>query len=84
MFRNWIPAPGLKRAGASFVGMTLLALAAMTALAQPYPSRPVKIIVAFTPGSATDIIARVVADDFSKSMGQPGWSRWRSMARGFS
>jgi len=38
--------------------------------AQPYPSKPVKIIVAFTPGSATDIIARVVADQFSKSMGQ--------------
>lgn len=41
------------------------------AQAQGYPSKPVKIIVAFTPGSATDIIARVTADYFSKSMGQP-------------
>jgi tripartite-type tricarboxylate transporter receptor subunit TctC len=38
--------------------------------AQGYPTKPVKIIVAFTPGSATDIIARVTADQFSKSMGQ--------------
>ena len=38
--------------------------------AQGYPTKPVKIIVAFTPGSATDIIARVTADEFSKSMGQ--------------
>jgi tripartite-type tricarboxylate transporter receptor subunit TctC len=49
---------------------SLLALAG-AALAQPYPTKPVKIIVAFTPGSATDILARVTADYFSKSMGQP-------------
>ena len=40
------------------------------AFAQSYPTRSVKILVAFTPGSATDILARVVADYFSKSMGQ--------------
>ena len=39
--------------------------------AQSYPSGPVKVIVAFTAGSATDILARVMADQFSKSMGQP-------------
>ena len=49
-----------------------IALAAFAggALAQSYPARPVKIIVAFTPGSATDIIARLLADAFTKSMGQ--------------
>ena len=41
------------------------------AFAQGYPSRPVKVIVAFAPASATDILARVMADAFSKSMGQP-------------
>ena len=41
------------------------------AFAQAYPSKPVKVIVAFAPGSATDILARVMADAFSKSMGQP-------------
>src|SRR5262245_13572073 len=41
------------------------------AFAQAYPAKPVKIIVGFAPGSATDILARVVADHFSKAMGQP-------------
>lgn len=49
----------------------LLLASAGLACAQPYPTKPVKIIVAFTPGSATDILARVVADQFTKSMGQP-------------
>src|SRR5512140_1412023 len=55
-----------------FACFALAALAAMAggASAQPYPAKPVKIIVAFTPGSATDIIARVLADSFTKSMGQ--------------
>jgi tripartite-type tricarboxylate transporter receptor subunit TctC len=47
-----------------------VALFAAHAHAQGYPSRPVKIIVAFSVGSATDTIARVTADQFSKSMGQ--------------
>ena len=50
-----------------------LALAAFAnlAFAQAYPSKPVKVIVAFAAGSATDILARVMAEAFSKSMGQP-------------
>jgi tripartite-type tricarboxylate transporter receptor subunit TctC len=50
---------------------SILALAAACAFAQPYPTKPVKIVVAFTAGSATDILARVAADYLSKSMGQP-------------
>ena len=53
----------------SVVAAALIAFAGH-ALAQAYPSKPVKIIVAFTPGSATDILARVLADQFTKSMGQ--------------
>ncbi len=49
----------------------VLFAAAGTAFAQAYPNRPVKIIVAFSTGSATDILARVMAENFTKSMGQP-------------
>jgi tripartite-type tricarboxylate transporter receptor subunit TctC len=52
-----------------FVALSAVAFASHVH-AQGYPSKPVKIIVAFTPGSATDVIARLTADQFSKSMGQ--------------
>jgi tripartite-type tricarboxylate transporter receptor subunit TctC len=40
-------------------------------LAQSYPSKPIKFIVPFSAGSATDIVARTVGDAMGKSMGQP-------------
>ena len=39
--------------------------------AQPYPSRPVKLIVPFPAGSATDQIARVVGHELQSALGQP-------------
>jgi tripartite-type tricarboxylate transporter receptor subunit TctC len=41
-----------------------------SALAQSYPTRPIKIIVPAPPGGAIDIIARVVGDKLSASLGQ--------------
>lgn len=38
--------------------------------AQGYPSRPVRVIIGFTPGSATDIIARTVSQQLGKLWGQ--------------
>ena len=41
-----------------------------TTAAQNYPSRPIRIIVQFTPGTSTDIIARIVAQKMSAKFGQ--------------
>jgi tripartite-type tricarboxylate transporter receptor subunit TctC len=40
------------------------------ATAQDYPSRPVKILVPYGPGGATDIVARVIAEQLRQSLGQ--------------
>ena len=50
--------------------LTLLTMAA-NVQAQTYPSKTIKIIVPAPPGGAIDIIARVVGDKLSASMGQP-------------
>ena len=44
---------------------------AAPALAQNYPAKPIKIIIAQAPGSATDVISRVVGNRLSESLGQP-------------
>src|SRR5919198_650903 len=49
----------------------LCALACSAALAQSYPNHPVKVIVPWTPGQATDIAARVVAAKLQDALGQP-------------
>lgn len=50
-------------------GIALMA-AALQASAQSYPERPVRTIIAFPPGSATDIIGRVITQKVSELWGQ--------------
>jgi tripartite-type tricarboxylate transporter receptor subunit TctC len=52
------------------IGALALALAG-GAQAQTWPDKPVHIIVAFTPGSATDVIARSMSNELSARLGQP-------------
>ena len=44
---------------------------ANVALAQSYPSRPIKVIVPFPPGDAADILSRLIGPKASERLGQP-------------
>ncbi|HVE89693.1 MAG TPA: tripartite tricarboxylate transporter substrate binding protein [Burkholderiaceae bacterium] len=51
--------------------LILLAAFAGSVSAQSYPARPVKVIAAFAPGTTSDIIARLISERLTQSMGQP-------------
>jgi tripartite-type tricarboxylate transporter receptor subunit TctC len=52
-------------------GLASLGFGICGAAAQTYPSKPIKMIVPFTPGSPLDVLARVVTNDLSPRLGQP-------------
>ena len=53
------------------IALALVAgITATASFAQPYPNRPVKIVVPFAAGSATDIAARLMADELRQTLGQ--------------
>ena len=61
----------MKRLSLILLSAAYLALAIATATAQDkYPSRPIKVIVPYAPGGATDIVARIIGDAVQKITGQ--------------
>jgi len=52
-------------------GLTFVLAACGSAFAQSYPTKPIRVIIPFGAGSATDIIPRIVFDQLSSQLGQP-------------
>ena len=61
----------MKRLTAILLAAACLAFGATAASAQDkYPNRPIKVLVPYAPGGATDITARIIADQIQKITGQ--------------
>ena len=60
----------LRDTGRRLAALLLFMAMAGTALAQAYPTRPIKIVVAYPPGQSTDIATRYLANKLSAALGE--------------
>jgi tripartite-type tricarboxylate transporter receptor subunit TctC len=51
--------------------VAVFVLAPAAAMAQPYPTRPVRLIVPSSPGGTSDVLGRMLAQKFGEALGQP-------------
>ena len=65
-----------------FIAVALLG-ALGSALAQGFPDRPIRLVVAFVPGGATDTVARQILGELSETLGQPVIVENRPGANGY-
>jgi tripartite-type tricarboxylate transporter receptor subunit TctC len=52
-------------------GIVAMCFAAAGAIAQPYPNKPLRLVVPFGPGGSNDIVGRILAQKMGENLGQP-------------
>ena len=60
-----------RRLSGLLLSAALVAMVSASVSAQTYPSQPIRFVVGFSPGSATDLVARYLAEDIRQRLGQP-------------
>jgi tripartite-type tricarboxylate transporter receptor subunit TctC len=72
MHIKWIvPDRWIVLAAVAATGLTLNGLAADVACAQTYPTRPIRMVVGFSPGGPADVMARLIGQRMAITLGQP-------------
>ncbi len=61
----------ISRLGRLFAGLCVAAALVASAQAQEFPTRPIKMVIAFPPGGPTDFVGRILAEKLNTLLGQP-------------
>jgi tripartite-type tricarboxylate transporter receptor subunit TctC len=61
----------MKTAMGALACAALAAIAAQPIYAQTYPAKPIRLIIAQAPGSATDVVSRIITNKLQEGLGQP-------------
>src|SRR6266571_2962778 len=55
----------------ALVAALVIGIIGTDALAQAYPSKPIRLVVGFSPGGAADVVARTIGEGLGRALGQP-------------